>query len=128
MKVLVTGGAGFIGNHIVDRLVAEGYKVRVVDNLSSGRFENIKSHVETGAVELMIGDLKDPQTVLKSVEGVDAVFHFAASPEVKVSTVSPEVHFRENVVATFNLIWDLINKLRRNPSELEILGAASLSV
>ena len=82
MRVLVTGGARFIGSYLVDRLVKEGYRVRVVDNLCSGRLENIKHHIDARAIELVIGDLKDPQTALKAVEGVDAVFHFAANPEV----------------------------------------------
>jgi UDP-glucose 4-epimerase len=54
MKMLVTGGAGFIGSHIVDRLVDEGYKVRVVDNLSSGRTENLRRHIDSNAIELLI--------------------------------------------------------------------------
>jgi UDP-glucose 4-epimerase len=57
MRVLVTGGAGFIGSHIVDRLVRDGYRVRVVDNLSSGRVENIKHHLDANSVELIVGDL-----------------------------------------------------------------------
>jgi UDP-glucose 4-epimerase len=85
LRVLVTGGAGFIGSHIVDRLVGDGYRVRVVDNLSSGRVENIKHHLESRSVELIVGDLKDPQVALRAVEGVDTVFHFAANPEVRVS-------------------------------------------
>ncbi|WP_434730825.1 NAD-dependent epimerase/dehydratase family protein [Thermogladius sp. KZ2Tp1] len=102
--VLVTGGAGFIGSHLVDRLVLEGYRVRVVDNLSSGRLENLERHRGSSSVEVVVGDLKDPGTALKAVEGVEAVFHFAANPEVRVSTTNPEVHFSENVVATFNLL------------------------
>ena len=57
MRVLVTGGAGFIGSHLVDRLVGEGYRVRVVDNLSSGRVENLRRHIDSNAVELVVGDL-----------------------------------------------------------------------
>jgi nucleoside-diphosphate-sugar epimerase len=134
MRVLVTGGAGFIGSHLVDRLVGEGYRVRVVDNLSSGSVENLRRHVDSNAVELMIGDLKDPYTALRSVENADVVFHFAANPEVRVSSVDPGVHFNENVVATFNLleprmrhgvVWDFIVKLRGNPVELEVLGDGS---
>jgi UDP-glucose 4-epimerase len=104
MRVLVTGGAGFIGSHIVDRLVRDGYRVRVVDNLSSGRVENIKHHLESNSVELIVGDLKDPQIALRAVEGVDVVFHFAANPEVRVSTTNPEMRFNKNIVATFNLL------------------------
>jgi UDP-glucose 4-epimerase len=80
MKILVTGGAGFIGSHLVDRLAAEGHQVRVIDNLSSGRLENLAHRRD---VEVMIGDLKNPQDAQKAVRGVDAVFHFAANPEVR---------------------------------------------
>ena len=123
MRVLVTGGAGFIGSHLVDRLVKEGYRVRVIDNLSSGRLENIKHHIDARTIELVIGDLKDPQTALKAVEGVDAVFHFAANPEVRVSTTNPEVHFNENVVATFNLL-----EAMRKRGVRELVFASSSSV
>jgi UDP-glucose 4-epimerase len=97
--------------------------VRVVDNLSSGRIENIKHHLDANTVELIIGDLKDPQIALKAVEGVDVVFHFAANPEVRVSTTNPEVHFNENVVATFNLLEAI-----RGKSVKELVFASSSSV
>ena len=123
MKVLVTGGAGFIGSHLVDRLVSEGFKVRVIDNLSSGRLENIKRHVDEGSIELIIGDLKDLQTTLRAVEGIDVVFHFAANPEVRVSTTNPEIHFNENVVATFILL-----EAMRKHNVKELVFASSSSV
>ncbi|MCC6056132.1 MAG: SDR family NAD(P)-dependent oxidoreductase [Desulfurococcaceae archaeon] len=123
MRVLVTGGAGFIGSHLVDRLVRDGYRVRVVDNLSSGRVENIKHHLDVGSVELIAGDLKDPQAALKAVEGVDTVFHFAANPEVRVSTTNPEIHFNENIVATFNLL-----EAMRKKGVKELVFASSSSV
>jgi UDP-glucose 4-epimerase len=123
MKILVTGGAGFIGSHLVDRLVRDGYRVRVVDNLSSGRLENIKHHLDAGNVEIIVGDLKDPQVALEAVEGVDVVFHFAANPEVRVSTTNPEIHFNENIVATFNLLEAL-----RRKGVKELVFASSSSV
>jgi UDP-glucose 4-epimerase len=116
-------GAGFIGSHLVDRLVIDGYRVRVVDNLSSGRVENIKHHLESNSVELIIGDLKDPQIALRAVEGVDTVFHFAANPEVRVSTTNPEIHFNENIVATFNLL-----EAMRKKNVKELVFASSSSV
>jgi len=121
MKALVTGGAGFIGSHLVDRLVEEGWKVRVVDNLSTGRPENLAHHRD--AVELVVGDLKDPATALKAVEGVDVVFHFAANPEVRISTTEPETHFRENVVVTFNVL-----EAMRKRGVRELVFASSSSV
>lgn len=77
-KVLVTGGASFIGSHLVDALVARGAKVRVVDDLSSGRMENIEGHVRTGEIEFKKADLRDPNVAEQSVQGMSVVFHLAA--------------------------------------------------
>jgi len=101
---VVTGGAGFIGSHLVDRLVGEGYRVRVIDNLSSGSLDNIKHHLGSPQVEVVTADLKDAERVVGLTRGAEAVFHYAANPEVRVSATHPEVHFRENVVATFNVL------------------------
>jgi len=120
---LVTGGAGFIGSHLVDRLVADGWRVRVVDNLSSGRLENLAQHRGNPDVDVIVGDLKDPETGLRVVEGVNVVFHFAANPEVRVSTTDPEIHFRENVVATFNLLEAM---RRRGVKELVFASSSSV--
>jgi UDP-glucose 4-epimerase len=98
---LVTGGAGFIESHLVDRLVSDGWKVRILDNFSSGRMENIEHHKGNRKVEIVRGDLKNPEIAEKTVRDVDVVFHYAANPEVRVSTTNPEIHFNENVVATF---------------------------
>jgi UDP-glucose 4-epimerase len=102
--VLVTGGAGFIGSHIVDKLVETSYTVKVIDNLSSGSLDNIRHHLVKQSIKFIRGDLKNKEEVLRVVEDVDTVFHFAANPEVRLSTTNPEVHFNENVVATFNLL------------------------
>jgi len=123
MKVLVTGGAGFIGSHIVDRFVIDGYRVRVVDNLSSGRLENLKQWLNSKGVELLVGDLREPEVALRAVDGVDVVFHFAANPEVRLSTTDPEVHFTNNIVATFNVL----EAMRRKGVE-GIVFASSSSV
>jgi nucleoside-diphosphate-sugar epimerase len=76
--VLVTGGASFIGSHLVDALVARGATVRVADNLSSGRRENLADHLESGAVELLVMDLLDPAAAEAAVAGQQVVFHLAA--------------------------------------------------
>ena len=77
-KTLVTGGASFIGSHLVDALIALGAKVRVVDNLSSGKLDNIRPHVEAGRVEFTHADLNDPVVAGQAVRGVNVVFHLAA--------------------------------------------------
>ncbi len=76
--VLVTGGASFIGSHLVDALVRRGSEVRVVDNLSSGLLANIAEHVSSGAVEFIEADLLDPRVADSAAEGVHTVFHNAA--------------------------------------------------
>ena len=77
-RVLVTGGASFIGSALVDALVERGAHVRVVDNLSSGRRENVEHHLRRGTIELVVADLLDQQVMRTSVEGMDVVFHLAA--------------------------------------------------
>jgi nucleoside-diphosphate-sugar epimerase len=77
-RVLVTGGASFIGSALVDALVERGARVRVVDNLSSGKLENIQHHLEPRTIELVEGDLLEPQVSEKAVKGIDIVFHLAA--------------------------------------------------
>ncbi len=78
MKVLVTGGASFIGSHLVDALVEKGASVRVVDNLSSGKLSNIRDHIDAGRVEFIHGDLLDPVLVQRAISGTELVFHLAA--------------------------------------------------
>jgi UDP-glucose 4-epimerase len=123
MKILVTGGAGFIGSHLVDRFVEEGFGVKIIDNLSSGRLENLAQYRGDSRVEVVMGDLKKMEDAIKAVDGVDVVFHFAANPEVRVSTINPEVHFNENVMATFNLL----EAMRRRDVK-EFVFASSSSV
>ena len=102
--VLVSGGAGFIGSHLVDELLKRGFRVRVVDNLSSGSLENISHNIGSKNFEFVRGDLKNPEDSLKAVKDVEIVYHLAANPEVRVSTTAPEIHFKENIITTFNLL------------------------
>ena len=76
--MLVTGGASFIGSHVVDALVERGARPRVVDNLSSGRLENIAGHIDSGRVEFIEGDLLDPEVTREAIDGMRTVFHLAA--------------------------------------------------
>ncbi|MBS7612406.1 SDR family NAD(P)-dependent oxidoreductase [Candidatus Bathyarchaeota archaeon] len=104
MKTLVTGGAGFIGSHIVDRLMNDGYSVIVVDDLSSGHLENVKPWLVDSKFRFVKCDLKEPTGWAEYFEGVDVVFHYAANPEVRVSVAEPRVHFDGNLQATFNVL------------------------
>ena len=78
LRTLVTGGASFIGSHLVDALVERGATVGVVDNLSSGKLDNIRGHIESGRIEFIQADLNDPDVAQLVVEGVEVVFHLAA--------------------------------------------------
>lgn len=104
MKVLVTGGAGFIGSHLVDYLINTGKKVRVVDNLASGSMVNLKQWEGDPRLELHVIDLLDGDAVVSSLDGCDEVYHLAANPEVNAKNASPEDHFRHNIEATYNLL------------------------
>lgn len=101
MKYLVTGGAGFIGSHIVDRLLADGQQVRVLDNFSSGKRENLPSE---DRVEIIEGDVSDFDTVRKAMEGVDAAFHEAAIASVPDTIRDPLSSARVNYVGTVNVL------------------------
>jgi UDP-glucose 4-epimerase len=103
-RVLVTGGAGFIGSHLVDRLVDCGYGVRVVDNLSTGRLENISGHLMSGRVDFVEGDIRDASVVEGCVEDVDSVVHLAALTSVPFSVENPNSTFDVNVKGTVNLL------------------------
>ena len=100
--VLVTGGAGFIGSHIAETLVARGARVRVIDNLSTGRLENIEAIREK--VDFIRGDLADAATVRKVVEDVEVIFHEAALPSVPRSVANPRETHLACVEGTFNLL------------------------
>jgi UDP-glucose 4-epimerase len=103
-RVLVTGGAGFIGSHLVDRLVEEGCKVRVIDNLSTGKLANIQGHLDNGVVELVKGDIRDRKLVHECVKDVDVVVHLAAVTSVPLSVKDPAGTFEVNVAGTMNLV------------------------
>jgi UDP-glucose 4-epimerase len=85
--VLVTGGAGFIGSHLVDALVQRGDRVRVVDDFSSGRDSNLQSVKDK--IEIVRGDVSDPEIAAKAVQGIEVVFHEAALPSVQLSIERP---------------------------------------
>lgn len=100
--VLVTGGCGFIGSHLCEALVARGERVRVLDDLSTGRLENIAGFRDR--IDLVIGSVADAEVVGRAMEGVGRVFHEAALVSVFDSVARPEVNHEVNVTGTFNVL------------------------
>ena len=104
MKILVTGGAGFIGSHLVDALVAEGHQVRIFDNLVRGRKEFLATHLLSRRVEFVQGDVRDVEAVQKAVQGVEVIFHLAAQSNVLGAVADIEYSFSTNVAGTLNVL------------------------
>lgn len=102
MKILVTGGAGFIGSHIVEALVPRGHRVRVLDNFYSGKRGNLRSVRDD--VEVLRGDCADPAAARRAVKGVEAVLHEAAVPSVARSVKDPALSHRANATATLTML------------------------
>jgi nucleoside-diphosphate-sugar epimerase len=99
---LVTGGAGFIGSHIVEALVTKGKRVRVIDNLSTGKRENLQHLMNE--IEFIEGDLRDQEATVRAVEGVDFVMHQAAIPSVPRSIKDPKNTTENNLNGTLHLL------------------------
>jgi nucleoside-diphosphate-sugar epimerase len=98
----VTGGAGFIGSHIVEALVRKGHRVRVLDNFYSGKRENLRS--VRGDVEVLKGDCADPAAARRAVKGIEAVFHEGAVPSVARSVKDPGLSHQANATATLTML------------------------
>ena len=100
MKVIVTGGAGFIGSHLTEKLVKEGLKVIVFDNFSSGK----KEFLNNVKCEIVKGDIINLKEVIDVCKGVDVVYHLAADPDVRKSVLNPLKNFEIDVVGTLNVL------------------------
>lgn len=117
--VLVTGGAGFIGSHLVRLLVAEGHKVIVLDNFSSGKRENIADLETEGKIQVAEWDVTMSEGIGKVVKGCGTVFHLAANPEVRLG--DPAIHFETNIRGTFNVL----EAMRKNHGETIVFASSS---
>ena len=104
MRVLVTGGAGFIGSHLVDALIAGGHSVTVLDNFSNGKKENIKLHANDRDFKIIRGDIKDIAALKKALRGADAVAHLAAMISVPLSVKNPKLAHEVNVEGTLSVL------------------------
>ena len=102
MDYLVTGGAGFIGSHLAEKLSAQGARVRVLDNFSTGKRENLANFLER--IELMEGDIADPEVCRVACRDVGVVLHEAALPSVPKSIADPISSHRANIQGTFNML------------------------
>ncbi len=104
MYFLITGGAGFIGSHLVKLLVNSGFKVIVVDNLASGRKNYITELLNRNNLEFYRIDLREKDEIMGILRNINVVFHFAANPEVRIGAQNPGDIWSNNVVATYNLL------------------------
>ena len=101
---MITGGAGLIGSHIADRLVAEGFEeIVVLDNFTRGRRQNLEPAIASGRVTIVEGDIRDPDLVLRAMDGIDIVFHEAA---IRITHCAEDPRLAHDVLATgtFNIL------------------------
>src|SRR5205809_1137296 len=103
MRFLVTGGAGFIGSHIVQHLLQSNHQARVLDNFSTGKRDNLAFAAGNPNLEIIEADIRDAGAVASAMSGVDGVFHEAALVSVPKSVEQPALSFDINVKGTFNV-------------------------
>mgnify|MGYP003381377313 FL=1 len=104
MKALVTGGAGFIGSHLTEMLIADGHEVVVIDNLGSGRMANLNGIVSHPGFRFVEVDVRDMASIMPAFDGVDWVFHLAGLADIVPSIERPDQYFSTNVTGTFNVL------------------------
>ena len=104
MVSLVTGGCGFIGSHIVDRLLKEGHEVRVIDNFSTGRKSNLEHHKDNKNLKIYQLDIRDQEAIRPVFKSVDYIFHLAALADIVPSIQKPDEYYTSNVLGTFNVL------------------------
>ena len=109
MKILITGGAGFIGSHLAERLLADGHQVAIIDNLSTGSLDNIESFKDNVNFHYTIGSILNRELLDKLMDGVDQVYHLAAAVGVKYIIENPLLSLKTNIVGTDNVL-ELANK------------------
>jgi UDP-glucose 4-epimerase len=124
MRALITGGAGFIGSHLAERLLKDGQEVAVVDNLSTGSLKNIEGFRKNPKFDFVEGDIRNAELIDSLVEQCDVVFHLAAAVGVKLIADSP-VHTIETNIGGTEVVLDVTNKFSRKiliASSSEIYG------
>jgi UDP-glucose 4-epimerase len=109
MRALVTGGAGFIGSNLVDRLLADGHEVVVYDNFSTGRREFLAGAARSPVCRVVDGDILDTERLGEAMRGADAVFHLAANADVRFGTQHPRRDLDQNTIGTFSVLEAMRN-------------------
>ena len=109
-KILVTGGAGFIGSHLTERLLGKGYSVVVLDNMTTGNPENLKPFSKLASFELRKGDIRDRLAVAEALCGADAVIHLAALIDVEKSVLDPAPTHEVNATGTLNVLQEAVRQ------------------
>jgi UDP-glucose 4-epimerase len=122
VKALVTGGAGFIGSHLSERLLKLGHEVVVVDDLSSGRLKNLESFKDCPAFSFVNADIRNHKQLAPCFNGVDWVFHLAGLADIVPSIEAPDLYMSTNVQGTFNVL-----ECARNANVRRLIYAASSS-
>jgi UDP-glucose 4-epimerase len=121
MKAFVTGGAGFIGSHIVDRLIAQGAEVTVYDNLTTGFEANLVGHRGHPAFQLIRGDILDFDLLARSLAGHDAVFHFQANADVRGGMEKTRIDLEQNTTGT----WNVLEAMRLHGAKLIVFSSSA---
>ena len=123
--ILITGGCGFIGTNLVKHLAEKGYKIRILDNLSTGKEENLRAlqprHPQLPGIDLIVGDIRNQDVINRTVKGVAAIVHLAAHTDVVGSVENPSEDWDINVNGTLNLL----EACRKNGVERFILASSN---
>lgn len=114
LRILVTGGAGFIGSHLTTQLLERNNEVVALDNLSSGSKANLTSALNNPRFRLVEGDLLDVEATSQVLGDCNLIFHLAADPEVRLGALNPDSHFKQNLQATYKLLEAI--RVRKSPT------------
>ena len=114
MRAFVTGGAGFIGSHLVDKLINRGDFVTVFDNLSSGKKQFLENHLKNNNFRFVEADLLDLDSVKKEIKDHDVIFHIAANPFVRLGEKQTRLDLDQGAIATYNILESMrLNHIKK---------------
>jgi UDP-glucose 4-epimerase len=123
-KILVTGGAGFIGSHLVDQLMSQNRKVVVLDDLSAGNKKNIATWCGHKNFTFINGTLLVKKDINNAIKDCNIVFHLAANPDVRIGLSDTRLHYEQNIVSTYNLLEAL--KFSKNPHNIIFTSTSAI--